>query len=79
MFLFGNRTAPKKIPDCSNFPEVGSGTQYPTGKTDPTSVVGVVDEAVTPVMDTDVRRWVNVTEPQTQDTIPAHNEQNVAN
>lgn len=69
MFLFGNRTAPKKIPDCSNFPEVGSGTQYPTGKTDPTSVVGVVDEAVTPAMDTDVRRWVNVTETSN----PGHN------
>lgn len=54
--LVNEGLAPKSIPDCSNFPEISSGTEYPTGKTDPTSVVGVVDEAVTPAMDTDVRR-----------------------
>ncbi|XP_062571748.1 uncharacterized protein LOC134233763 [Saccostrea cucullata] len=48
--------APKNIPDCSNFPQVSNGDHYPSGKTDPATVVGVVDEAVTTSMDTDVRR-----------------------
>jgi hypothetical protein len=48
---------PKGNPDCSKFPEVNSGSHYPTGKSDPSSVVGVVDEAVLPSMDIDVRRY----------------------
>nr|XP_022317995.1 uncharacterized protein LOC111121142 [Crassostrea virginica] len=54
--LVNEGLAPTKIPDCSNFPEVNSASHYPSGKPDPTSVVGVVDEAVTSSMETDVRR-----------------------
>ncbi|XP_048764413.1 uncharacterized protein LOC125672258 isoform X1 [Ostrea edulis] len=54
--LVNKGLVPKRIPDCSKFPTVTSGSHYPAGKSDPSSVVGVVDEAVLPSMDTDVRR-----------------------
>ncbi|KAK3092024.1 hypothetical protein FSP39_024509, partial [Pinctada imbricata] len=44
---------PAKIPDCSNLSELDRNTTYPSGMTDPASIVGDVDSPITSSSDPD--------------------------
>ena len=54
--IFFFTTDPQKIPDCSSITPISSGSQYPSGFTDPTQVVGHVDVPIDRSMTVDYNR-----------------------